>query len=69
MLAPGGSIVSVDDAYPKPVLADLVELAELADAEALWPVIDRSYAMDDTAAAHVYVDGGHKKGNVVVSID
>jgi NADPH:quinone reductase-like Zn-dependent oxidoreductase len=31
-------------------------------------VIDRTYPLDDIAAAHRYVDGGHKRGNVVVAV-
>jgi hypothetical protein len=32
-------------------------------------VIDRVYALDDIVAAHRYVSGGHKKGNVIVTVD
>ena len=47
---------------------DMVFLKELAEAGVLTPVIDRVYSFEEIAQAHRYVDGGHKKGNVVVKI-
>ena len=43
-------------------------VAKLVDSGQLRPVIDRRYAMSDIVEAHRYVDGGHKKGNVVVAV-
>lgn len=34
----------------------------------LKPVIDRTYGLDDIVNAHTYVDLGHKKGNVVITV-
>ncbi len=68
-LAPGGRIISVDDAYPRPGPADLVELKELAESGDLKPVIDRTYPLEEMAEAHRYVEGGHKKGNVVITVE
>ena len=68
VLAPGGACVSVDDGRPKLLREDLVLLGELATKGEIRPVIDRTYALDDIVEAHTYVDNGHKRGNVVVSV-
>lgn len=68
VLAPGGARVSVDDGRPKLRREDLVWLSELATKGEIRPVIDRTYALDEIVEAHTYVDDGHKRGNVVVSM-
>jgi NADPH:quinone reductase-like Zn-dependent oxidoreductase len=67
-LASGGVSMSVDDAFPRSKKSDLLVLKELAESGALRPVIDRRYTLDEIVEAHRYVDLGHKKGNVVVTI-
>ncbi|MEI8333318.1 MAG: NAD(P)-dependent alcohol dehydrogenase [Chloroflexota bacterium] len=68
VLAPGGAFVSVDDGTPKLRRDDLVLLGELATKGGIRPVIDRTYALDDIVDAHRYVDDGHKRGNVVITV-
>ncbi len=47
---------------------DLNHLKELCEAGELRTVIDRRYPMEQIAEAHEYVDRGHKKGNVILTI-
>ena len=67
-LASGGVSMSVDDAFPRTRKSDLLVLKELAESGAFRPVIDRRYTLDEIVEAHRYVDLGHKKGNVIVTI-
>ena len=68
MLAPGGACVSVDDGKPNLRREDLVLLGELATKGEIRPVIDRTYGLDEIVDAHRYVDNGHKRGNVVITV-
>ena len=43
-------------------------IADLVVAGKLRPVIDRSYPLDRIAEAFEYVEQGHKKGNVVITV-
>jgi NADPH:quinone reductase-like Zn-dependent oxidoreductase len=68
-LTPNGKYVSVDDGSPKLHLEDLILLKELIEAGQIKAVIDRCYPLEHIVEAHRYVDTGHKKGNVVITVE
>jgi len=69
VLTQNGRFISVDDGTPKIHTEVLTQLKELVEAGKIKPVIDRVYPLEQIVEAHRYVEQGHKKGNVVITIE
>lgn len=68
-LKPGGVYLNVHaDSAGGNKLANLLVLKAIIEAGQLKPVIDRVYPLAQIAVAHRYVDLGHKKGNVAITV-
>jgi NADPH:quinone reductase-like Zn-dependent oxidoreductase len=66
-LSEGGVVLSTRSATrEKP--ENLEYLKELAEASEIRPFIDRRYPLEQIAEAHRYVETGHKRGNVVITV-
>ncbi len=67
-LMPNGKYVSVNGMMAKVSKEDMNLLKQLVETEKLKPVIDRTYRLEEVAEAHTYVEMGHKKGNVSITL-
>jgi len=63
-----GKYISVDDSAPSTSKTDFIKIKNLVEQGQLNPTIDSIYPLEQMVAAHQYVEQGHKKGSVVVSI-
>lgn len=69
VLATNGSFETIAKLSTKEGIENLVSIKELVEAGAIRAVIDRCYLLEDMVEAHRYVDLGHKKGNVVITVE
>ena len=67
-LKPTGQFLSVTGS-PGLEPDDLATLKDLIEGGKVRPVIDRTYPLEQVVEAHRYVEQGHKKGNVVITVD
>ena len=70
VLKENGTYLNLDSSSnnTKIMTEDLVFLKDLVEAGRIRSVIDRRYSLDQIVEAHRYVDEGHKKGNVIITV-
>ncbi|MBW1855757.1 MAG: NAD(P)-dependent alcohol dehydrogenase, partial [Deltaproteobacteria bacterium] len=66
-LTPNGKFITTRGIFTSRT-DDLVFLKELMEAGKFKAVIDRRYPLEKIVEAHRYVETGHKKGNVVITV-
>jgi NADPH:quinone reductase-like Zn-dependent oxidoreductase len=71
LLTGNGTFISAHDSHGsiKIKTEDLNFIKELMEQGKLKSVIDKQYPFDQIVEAHRYVDTGHKKGNVIITIN
>lgn len=70
VLTSNGSFVTVDgQGIAKVRIEDLIFLKDVMETGKIKPVIDRFYPLEQIRDAHRYVEKGHKKGNVVITLN
>jgi len=67
-LAPNGTYVTIAKLSTKQTMEEFIFIKGLIEAGELIAVIDRHYPLEKVAEAHRYVDTGHKKGNVIITV-
>ncbi len=69
LLAPNGAYVTIAKLDTKENIDNLIFVKELIKAGEIKAIIDRCYPLEEMIEAHRYVDRGHKRGNVVITVE
>ncbi len=67
-LLPKGKYISIDHGTPLTPKDAFLNLKSLAEQEKIKPVIDSVFPLEKMAEAHAYVEKGHKRGNVIITV-
>ncbi|MDX1444538.1 NAD(P)-dependent alcohol dehydrogenase [Lishizhenia sp.] len=67
-LTTGGKYISIDKGVPKTPKKAFLKLKELVEKGKLKPVIDKVFPLDKITEAHNYVELGHKRGNIIITL-
>jgi NADPH:quinone reductase-like Zn-dependent oxidoreductase len=68
LLTPDGTYITIARLSTKESRDNLIFIKESIEAGEIKAVIDRCYPLELMVEAHRYVDAGHKKGNVVITV-
>lgn len=68
-IARNGKYVSIDDGALLLRSSRLDQIRELIESGKIRPVNDRCYPFEQIVEAHKYVETGHKKGNVAITVN
>ncbi len=68
-LTQNGKYISIDDEALQLNSERLNKITKLVESGKIKPVTDRIYTFDQIVEAHRYVELGHKKGNVAITVN
>lgn len=63
-----GKYLSIDNGTPQTPKKSFLALKELVEEGKLKAVIDKIYPLEEVVEAHRYVETGHKRGSVILSV-
>lgn len=67
-LAANGKYVSIDNGDLKLYSHRLDKIKDYVESGKIKPVMDKIYSLDEIVEAHRYVEKGHKKGGVAITV-